>query len=55
MQTLSSLCNAPVIGLHAPTCDDLNSTQRDEISEVNHCEKICAVRHFSVIRANCRL
>lgn len=35
MQTLSALCNAPVVGLQAPTCDGLNSIQRDEILEVN--------------------
>ncbi len=40
MQTLSSLCNAPVIGLQAPTCDGLNVTQRDEILEVNQMKKM---------------
>ena len=35
MQTLSALCNAPVVGLQAPTCDGLNSSQHDEILEVN--------------------
>ncbi len=35
MQTLSALCNPPVIGLHAITCEGVKSTQRDESLEVN--------------------
>lgn len=35
MQTLSALCNAAVVGLQTPTFDDLNSTPRDELLEVN--------------------
>ncbi len=40
MQTLSALCNAPVVGLQAPTCDGVNSAQRDEILEVNQMKKL---------------
>ena len=35
MQTLSALCNAPVVGLQALACDGSNFTQRDEMLEVN--------------------
>jgi hypothetical protein len=34
-QTSSSLGEAHVIGLQAPTCDELISTQRDEILEID--------------------
>ena len=40
MQTLSALCNAPVVGLQAPVCDGSNFTQGDEILEVNQMNKI---------------
>ena len=40
MQALSALGNAPVVDLQAPTGDGLNSTQHDEILEVNQMKKI---------------
>jgi hypothetical protein len=40
MQALSALGNAPVVDLQAPTGDGLNSTQHDEILEVNQMRKI---------------